>query len=242
MSLLHSLRRSTLAIAAAGLLAGGVVATASTAGAQEGDETPSFPLVALHNDTAEVGTDCPDTERDYWHFVLAPNDGSTTFTAIFLRLATDDGFEDVVVSGDGLIPNGGQLDNVFVSVPEGHELTDLMVLGSQAGYSGRTPNQFNLSHVCVGEDAPEVPPTTEPTPTTDSTTPTTEIPTEVLGTVQTPATDPVPTEVAGAVQVAGELPYTGSRSTGLLVAGTAVTAAGAALVGLARARSRAQQA
>ena len=59
---------------------------------------------------------------------------------------------------------------------------------------------------------------------------------EVLGAVQTTSTTQA--EVLGAVQVNGELPYTGSETTGLAVAGLIVTGGGAALVALARSRAR----
>ena len=42
----------------------------------------------------------------------------------------------------------------------------------------------------------------------------------------------------GAVQVNGELPYTGTDTTGMVVAGLAVLLGGALLVGLARTKGR----
>ena len=102
--------------------------------------------IALHNATAEASTDCPADLGAAWHFVLAPNDGSSAFVSITLDLGT----EAVTFDGAELVPNAGQLDNVFVAVPAGHELSDLRVEGSSARYEGATPNQFNLSHVCTG--------------------------------------------------------------------------------------------
>lgn len=75
------------------------------------------------------------------------------------------------------------------------------------------------------------PPTTSTT--TPPTTPTTEA--EVVGTVQT--TPDTAAEVLGSVQVEGELPYTGTDSSGLAVVGLAVVAGGAVLVLVARSRA-----
>ncbi len=255
MSLLHSLRRATLAIAATGLLAGGAlaVAGASAASAQEAPNHPSsLPLIALNNDTAEVGTDCPAGGGTYWHFVLAPNDGKSTITTVFLRLATGpDTTEDLTFTGTDLIPNQGQVDNIFIAVPAGHELTDLVKIGSQAAYSGNVPNQFNLSHVCVAAEPTTTTteaPTTSTTVTPTTVTPTTATPTTVTPPPAGPTTIPaevagvttiaIAPEVLGATQVNGELPYTGSNTTGVAVVGVAVAAAGAGLVALARSRAR----
>lgn len=236
MSLLHSLRRTSLALAATGLLAGGafVVVGATAASAEEASNSASsLPLITLNNDTAEPGTDCPADGGPYWHFVLAPNDGKSTITTVFLRLATGpDSFEDVTFSGDALIPNDGQVDNIFIAVPEGHELTDLVKIGSQAAYTGNVPNQFNLSHLCDGSE-PTVTVTTE-TPAPSTTVTPTTAPAEVGG-VTTIAVAP---EVLGATQVNGELPYTGSETTGLAIAGLLIAAGGAALAALARYRAR----
>src|SRR4051794_12335119 len=75
--------------------------------------------IDLHNDRAEQGEDCPDDGLAYWHFVLAPNNGGSSFTSITLSL----GSETITFSGDQLVPNHGQTDNVFVAVPAGHEIT-----------------------------------------------------------------------------------------------------------------------
>jgi LPXTG-motif cell wall-anchored protein len=141
-----------------------------------------FPSVAgatdssidLHNNTADAGIDCPAGGAAYWHFVFAPNNGSASFVTITLNLTS----ETVVFSGAQIMPNGSQTDNVFVAVPAGHLLTDLVTSGSSATYTGTTPTKFNLSHVCVGT----VPPPTTTTTTTAPTTTTTAAPTTTTTT------------------------------------------------------------
>jgi LPXTG-motif cell wall-anchored protein len=56
--------------------------------------------------------------------------------------------------------------------------------------------------------------------------------------VTTVAPDAVTPEVLGAVQVNGELPYTGTDTTGVVVAGLSVLVGGAVLAGLARTKGR----
>jgi LPXTG-motif cell wall-anchored protein len=140
--------------------------------------------IDLHNNTAEAGTDCPAGGAAYWHFVFAPNDGSAAFVTITLNLTT----ETVAFSGAQIVPNGSQTDNVFVAVPAGHTLTDLVTLGSSATYTGSTPTLFNLSHVCDGT----VPPTTTTT-TQASTTTTTAAPTTTTTAAPTTTTTEAPT-------------------------------------------------
>jgi len=103
----------------------------------------------LHNNTAEVGTDCPDTIHDFWHFVVTPNNGTLEFDEIRLNI---DGLGVVSFSGSDIIPNGSQLDNVFVQVPDGATLDDLLLTDSEADIIGNVQPQslFNLSHVCEG--------------------------------------------------------------------------------------------
>jgi LPXTG-motif cell wall-anchored protein len=139
--------------------------------------------IDLHNNTAQAGTDCPAGGAAYWHFVFAPNDGSAAFVTITLNLTT----ETVVFSGAQIVPNGSQTDNVFVAVPAGHTLTDLVTLGSSATYTGSTPTLFNLSHVCDGT----VPPTT--TTTTQASTTTTAAPTTTTTAPPTTTTTAAPT-------------------------------------------------
>jgi len=111
----------------------------------------------LHNNTASVGTDCPDTINDYWHFVVTPNNGSLSFDEIRLNI---DGLGVVAFSGSDIIPNGSQTDNVFIQVPSGSEIDDLLLADSEADIIGDVPenSNFNLSHVCdgTGEDFGEL--------------------------------------------------------------------------------------
>ncbi|MCD9625192.1 LPXTG cell wall anchor domain-containing protein [Rhabdothermincola salaria] len=224
-----------------GVLALGVSPAAAGAGSS----------IPLHNDTAGAESDCPGTVEDYWHFVFTPNDDSAAFDTITLNLDGD----TVVFSGAQIIPNGSQQDNVFVAVPDGYALGDLVASGSSATYTGEAPNMFVLSHVCVGTGTTTT--TTESTTTTTeatTTTTTTEATTttSVLGTttVSTPTTESAPTtagspttgavqaaEVLGTTQAAaGQLPYTGLSDGWLLTVGAAVLLGGTALVVLARRR------
>jgi LPXTG-motif cell wall-anchored protein len=116
----------------------------TTAGATVQAATAS--TIPLHNNTAGPADGCPPDGGAYWHFVFAPNDDKTAFVMITLNLNGD----VVEFSGAQIIPNGGQMDNVFVAVPSGHVLTDLETSGSFATYSGATPKEFNLSGVCEG--------------------------------------------------------------------------------------------
>jgi hypothetical protein len=88
--------------------------------------------VSLHNNTAETGTDCPDTISDYWHFVLTPNNGTLAFVSITLDL----GASTPTLTGSDIIANGSQTDNVFVKVPSGSSLDDLQLSGSSAEVGG----------------------------------------------------------------------------------------------------------
>lgn len=101
----------------------------------------------LHNDRAEVGTDCPSSGGPYWHFVITPNNGHSYFITFHLNLG-DASTYDISV----FIPNGGQLDNVFVAVPAGKTLESLNKTGSSADvyWDGemQQPDKFTLSHVC----------------------------------------------------------------------------------------------
>jgi LPXTG-motif cell wall-anchored protein len=249
MSFNHSLRRTAVGVAATAMLIGGAlgfVAVAGTAGAESSAPAVATTLptngIALHNNTADASSDCPEGGAAYWHFVLAPNNGSS-FVSITLNL----GSETVTFTGGQIVKNGSQTDNVFIAVPAGHALTDLVLDGSYAVYSGETPNLFNLSHVCQGVVPTTATPTTE-APTTTST-PTTKAPTTtsttddvaVLGTVQTLPDDSVAPEVAGAVQTEGTLPYTGTNTVALVAAGLAILLGGLLLVGLARTKTRTAQ-
>jgi LPXTG-motif cell wall-anchored protein len=225
-----------------------------------------FPSVAgatdssidLHNNTADAGIDCPAGGAAYWHFVFAPNNGSASFVTITLNLTS----ETVVFSGAQIMPNGSQTDNVFVAVPAGHLLTDLVTSGSSATYTGTTPTKFNLSHVCVGNVPPPTTTTTTTAPTTTTTaaptttttaaptTTTTAGPTTTTTAGPTTTTTAGPTTTAAAAVIAevvgnstsknGTLPVTGGQVTGLMAFGGALVAGGLALILTARRREAAQ--
>ena len=157
--------------------------------------TPPANSLPLHNDTAAPASGCPSGA--YWHFVLTPNNGGSSFASIVLNLAGDPftftGFPPIIT-------NGPQTDNVFVPVPAGHAVTDLEASGSYAIYSGATPSQFVLSGVCAGDpgattttQAPTT--TTDPTTTTEATTSTTLATT----TTQAPTTTPSACGLGGCV-------------------------------------------
>jgi hypothetical protein len=165
---------SGFALAAAGLLlaasafwSGGAMTTYAVPPPPTATATPGTATIALHNSTAEAGTDCPDTVNDYWHFVLAPNDGTYKFVSLHLNVGGT--FFDFSVPGTGVVLNGGQYDNIFVQVPNGHTLAELSTTGSYATYTGvGTPTNFNLSHLCDGSD-PTATPTNTPTRTPTAT-------------------------------------------------------------------------
>lgn len=157
----------------------GVVSDTKTApygaldcGEPEEPEEPT--LVPLHNDTAEEGEDCPDTEYDYWHFVIPQNNGTYAFQSITLNLDGD----LVVFEGTDIIPGGSaqnpQYDNVFVQVPDGYELGDLLVSGSGAVITPEGAARFNLSHICTSGGSGTTTTTTTTTTTVKETTVTTD--------------------------------------------------------------------
>src|SRR5262245_59656995 len=82
--------------------------------------------IPLNNSTADPGTDCPDDGKTYWHFVISPNNNHSKFVTFHLNLG--DGIHDIST----FVPNGSQLDNVFVEVPAGYTLTSLVKTGSPA--------------------------------------------------------------------------------------------------------------
>jgi LPXTG-motif cell wall-anchored protein len=238
-------------------------ASATTVGGVEAvNGVQSLPLISLHNDTASAETDCPAGGAAYWHFVFAPNNGSAAFVSIILKLKVDGGpaTEELTFTGAQIIPNGAQTDNVFVAVPAGHALTDLVALGSYATYTGTPPNEFNLSHVCEG-----VVPTTSTTSTSTTSTSTTSTSTTSTSTTSTTSTSTteaptttttaegtttttaeeapnvlgtVQTTAPAAVAASGTLPYTGTNTGGMVAAGLAILLGGLMLVGLARTRNR----
>jgi hypothetical protein len=105
--------------------------------------------IPLNNDTAGEGTDCPTNGGPYWHFVISPNNGDSYFITFHLNLGDAATYDTSIY-----VPNGSQLDNVFVEVPAGKTLTSLQKLGSSADIYwnglGVDPAKFQLSHVCSG--------------------------------------------------------------------------------------------
>lgn len=144
-----------------GVIAGLAVAVLSSAPATA---LPEAQTVPLHNDQAQTSTDCPNTVGSYWHFVISPNDNGYAFVSMSLAL------NGVVwsFSGSEIIPNAGQLDNVYVEVPEGFTVASLGAAGSSARITPATGSpKFVLSHVCTGTGTTT---TTSTTPRTTTTT------------------------------------------------------------------------
>jgi hypothetical protein len=185
----------------AGLLLMSVLFFPSVAGATASS-------IGLHNNTADAGIDCPAGGAAYWHFVLAPNNGSASFVTITLNLTS----ETVVFSGAQIMPNGSQTDNVFVAVPAGHLLTDLVTSGSSATYTGTTPTKFNLSHVCVGTVPPPTT-TTTAAPTTTTAAPTTTATAAPTTTTAAPTTTTTTTNVGPSTTTAAPTTTTTAAPT-----------------------------
>ncbi|MCD9625191.1 LPXTG cell wall anchor domain-containing protein [Rhabdothermincola salaria] len=188
LSVENPITRIVAIVAAMALITFGIFAfTSSTTPTVAGADTHGIPL---HNDTAGAESDCPGTVEDYWHFVFTPNNDSAAFDTITLNL---DGTV-MAFSGAQIIPNGSQQDNVFVAVPDGYALGDLVASGSSATYTGEAPNMFVLSHVCVGTGTTTT--TTAPTTTTTAPTTTTTAPTTTTTAPTTTTTAPTTTTTA----------------------------------------------
>jgi LPXTG-motif cell wall-anchored protein len=186
----------------------------TTAGATVRAATTS--TIALHNNTAGPATDCPPGGGAFWHFVFAPNNGKTAFVTITLNLDGD----VVVFSGAQIIPNGGQLDNVFVAVPSDHVLSDLETSGSFATYSGATPKLFNLSSICEGAGTTT---TTEGTTTTSEGTTTTSEGTTTTSEGTTTTSEGTTTTSEGTTTTSEGTTTTSEGTTTTTIAGIAVT-------------------
>ena len=205
--------------------------------------------VYLNNDTASPGTadECPtDTKVAYWHFVIAPNNGTYTFVSMTLNLGSP-----YLVSGAMIIKNGLQTDNVFVAVPSGSVLTDLRLSGSSATITpdGEAPNNFNLSHTCAGAQ-PDTTTTAAATTTTAAATTTTAAATTTTAAATTttiqslvpiaPTTsnpDQVGNEApAPAPDLTGSLPVTGATDTMWLEFGGFLVLLGITMLSLTRRR------
>jgi len=141
-------------LAVCGLLPGAVGAESSTQ------------QVGLHNATSQENDDCPNSTDSWWHFVVSPNNGTFAFTLIHLNIGGS-GYD---FSGGSIVKNGSQGDNVFVKVPGGYEITDLVKSGSYALITPGSPAvngaRFNLSHTCTPDPEPTTTTTDESTTTT----------------------------------------------------------------------------
>ena len=164
--------RGALTLVGFGSLVGGsvvgwTVAMQSQAASANQTTLPANSL-PLHNATAGPAVGCPGT-RAYWHFLLTPNNGDSSFASIVLNV---DGETFAFTGFPPIIKNSSQTDNVFVPVPSGHLVTGLQTSGSYATYAGAAPSKFVLSGVCVGDgqgDPPSTTSTTDPSSTTTTT-------------------------------------------------------------------------
>ena len=190
--------------------------------------------VALHNDTADLGTDCPDETNDYWHFIIAPNNGTYHFVSIHLVV---DGTGYDFSAWSSILKNGSQEDNVFVQVPAGKTLADIEKTGSYAVMTPDTPapTNFTLSHLCDGTPVDTTAGTTSPETTSpDTTSPDTTSPDTTSPDTGGEGNSSEPTTSQGS---GGGLPGTGSDNSSLVMLGAFMTVGGLAMATMSRRRS-----
>ncbi len=104
--------------------------------------------IPLNNDTAGAAQGCPTDGAAYWHFVITPNSGGSSFVTFHLNLGDVSTYDT-----SSYVPNGAQTDNVFVQVPAGKTLTSLDNTGSSADVTWdgtHAPSKFTLSGTCAG--------------------------------------------------------------------------------------------
>jgi LPXTG-motif cell wall-anchored protein len=252
-------RRGLAGLVATALIIGGSFAFVATASAEPASPS-AVPegAIALGNDVAGAqGAGCPQDGIAHWHFNFLPWFAGTKFETVTLNLTT----ETRTFSGSDFILDADGYGSIYVAVPAGHGLYDLKASGSYATWSGPTPESFNLNSLCKGvvptstttttqapttttTQAPTTTTTQAPTTTTSSTVaPTTTTvgtsSTTVRSTIQAEVLGTVQTEAAGSVQTSGELPYTGSNTAGLVLAGLSVLTGGFILALLARTKTKA---
>jgi len=144
----RALFATTLAIAA---VAGGL---AFSSGSAFADSTlPLGNPGATPEDftTGEGSCSGLDAALNYWHFVVVPNSGAGSFLSITLVLNNGSGNTSFTFTGAQIVPNGSQTDNVFVAIPAGYALDD--IVSGSAVISG-TGSKFNLSHTCTAGRTP----------------------------------------------------------------------------------------
>ena len=180
--------RGALSLIGFGSVVGGsVVGWTAAMQAQPASATPAtLPAnsLPLHNATAGPDAGCPGA-GGYWHFVLTPNNGGSSFASIVLNV---DGATFTFTGFPPIIENGSQTDNVFVPVPPGHAVTGLETSGSYATYTGATPSKFVLGSVCAGDGPGDPPSTTSTTGAPSTTTSTTADPPSTTSTRPGPTT------------------------------------------------------
>lgn len=148
------MKRTITTIATGSAICGALILSGATSAqaARPDDRGPQAPVtatVALHNSTAEIGSDCPDSTNNWWHFVVAPNNDRYSIDEMTLNL----GDSTFVATGGDIVGNGRQVDNVFVKVPASSSLDALTTTGSSAEVTGPDSRaRLMLSHLCVGTD------------------------------------------------------------------------------------------
>lgn len=152
LSTIHAARALALLGLVGALLLATTAARAADGPTPAGGAGPASLTIPLGNDTAPEGEDCPDFNGPFWHFVITPNNDESYFITFHLNLGDAATYDTSVY-----VPNGEQLDNVFVAVPAGKELTSLVKSGSTADISwsgdGPEPGTFKLSHICLDPPA-----------------------------------------------------------------------------------------
>jgi LPXTG-motif cell wall-anchored protein len=171
-----------------------------SAGSVAGEVVPTQTVPLNNADAPTLGADkCPDGIGDYWHFIIAPNPGGFAFVSITLALddaSTPDGDDPsaddtaFTFTGTDIIPNGVQTDNVYVEVPDGYSLGDIVKVGSSADITPAVPAvKFVLSHLCDGSGTT----TTTTVAETTTTAPTTTVAETTTTVAETTTTAPTTT-------------------------------------------------
>ncbi len=179
--------------------------------------------VPLHNDIADPDSDCPSEPGAYWHFIIAPNNNTFEFVEITLNV----GGTILTVSGSAIIPNGSQLDNVFVRVPAGADHGDLTTAGSFALIAPDTRSvRFVLSHLCtVGSTVTTTAPSTTTSTTSTSTTSTTSPSTSTTAPANTSTTSTTTTPASTSTTSTSPSTSTTTSTTSAPVSTTSTTVA-----------------
>ena len=206
--------RGVRAVSALMLVFGIALLTAGAVAASDGRGTNSATAaddvvalatqnVPLNNNTAPAG-ECPanaDPSKTYFHFIIAPDNGTFTIETITLNLGSGGPF---VFTGAQIIPNGSQTDNVFVAVPAGKSVdrpADCGLVGRRFPRHAGTvefhaqPCLRGHHHDGTDDRGPPTTTTAAPTTTTVAPTTTTAAPTTTTAAPTTTTVAPTTTTV-----------------------------------------------